>query len=296
MSTTVRELMLSGAHFGHRTRFWNPKMRDYIYCTYHKTHVINLDITLQKLVKAAAFVESVAESGGTVLYVCTKRAAAESVKAAAKMSSSPFISQRWLGGTLTNFQTTCNSVKRLVSMEADIASGVLDGLTKKEGIKFVIAKDNLERNVGGIREMKTVPDAMFVIDAGWHQSAIREANKIGIPVIAVVDTNHSPRGIDVVIPGNDDSREAIQIYLREISEAIIRGKEKWQALAADETDISHEDTNDNTAYVSANKEAEKRPDSDQRQAADATLQAKRTARVVTAKKTTTDGDRNEEEK
>ena len=236
MNTNIRELMLAGAHFGHRTRFWNPKMAGYIYGKYHSTHIINLDHTIQKLATAADFLKSVIAGGGGVLYLCTKTFAADIIEEEAQAVKMPYISKRWLGGMLTNFKTTRNSVERLFALETRIAEGVLRESTKKEGLKLMTQKEKLDKAIGGIRDMKVLPEALFVIDAGWHKGAVREANKLGIPVVAVVDTNHSPDNIDYVIPGNDDSREAVKLYVREISAAITEGKRQWEeTLVADIT-------------------------------------------------------------
>ena len=225
MNTDVRELMLAGAHFGHRARFWNPQMAPYIYGKYHSTHIINLDRTVEAMKQATAFLKSVTASGGKVLFVCTKNAAGDSLEGAATSANMPYVNRRWLGGILTNFKTTRNSVNTLKRIEEEIAGGVLKHLTKKEGMKLLLSKDKLEQAIGGIREMDKLPDALFIVDAGWHKGAVREANKLGIPVVAVVDTNHSPNGVDYVIPGNDDSRQAISIYTREMSLAVAEGKQ-----------------------------------------------------------------------
>lgn len=224
MNTSIRELMLAGAHFGHRTRFWNPQMADYIYGTYYQTHVINLDHTLAGLQKAAQFIQNVTAENGTVLYVCAKTVAGEVMTEQAVAASMPFVTHRWLGGMLTNFKTTLNSAARLHKIEADITGGALSRMTKKEGLRAVLAKDKLLKSIGGVRDMKELPDALFIVDVGWHKGAVREANLLGIPVVAVVDTNHSPAGVDYVIPGNDDSRQAIEIYARLMSEAALAGR------------------------------------------------------------------------
>lgn len=234
MNTNIRELMLAGAHFGHRTRFWNPQMADYIYGTYYATHVINLDHTLSGLKKAAEFARNVASESGTILYVCAKTVAGEIMTEQASAVGMPYVTHRWLGGMLTNFKTTRNSVERLAKMDADIAGGALADLTKKEGIRMVSAKDKLSRSIGGVREMTDLPDALFIVDVGWHKGAVREANLLGIPVMAVVDTNHSPAGVDYVIPGNDDSRNAIEIYARVVSDAIREGHQARDAELAAE--------------------------------------------------------------
>lgn len=234
MNTNIRELMLAGAHFGHRTRFWNPKMAAYIYGKYHSTHIINLDHTVSRLGEAAGFLKSIVASGGNVLYLCTKTFAADIIEEEAAKINMPYINKRWLGGMLTNFKTTRDSVNRLAALEQRISDGALRESTKKEGLKLMAQKEKLDKAIGGISDMKELPEALFLIDVGWHKGAVREANKLGIPVVAVVDTNHSPDNIDYVIPGNDDSREAVKLYIREISLAIAEGKREWeQSLVAD---------------------------------------------------------------
>ena len=223
MNTNIRELMAAGAHFGHRTRFWNPQMAEYVYGAYYQTHVINLDRTLSGLQKAAEFLQNVASDSGTVLFVCSKPVGGEVMADAARAANMPHVTHRWLGGMLTNFKTTLNSVARLGKMEADINSGVMANMTKKEGLRMMGAKQKLLRSVGGVRDMKALPDALFIVDVGRHKGAVREANLLGIPVAAVVDTNNSPAGVDYVIPGNDDSRQAVKIYARLMTEAIAAG-------------------------------------------------------------------------
>lgn len=234
MNTSLRELMLAGAHFGHRTRFWEPKMAEYIYGTYYQTHVINLDHTMDGLKKAADFTHNVAAENGTVLYVCAKTVAGEVISEYARSVDMPYVTHRWLGGMLTNFKTTRNSVERLVKMNNHLSEGALTRLTKKEGIRLLAAKQKLSNSIGGISDMNELPDALFIVDVGWHKGAVREANLLGIPVVAVVDTNHSPAGVDYVIPGNDDSRHAIEIYARIISDAVREGrKSRISQMVAD---------------------------------------------------------------
>lgn len=224
MEISVRDLMLAGAHFGHRVRFWHPQMAPYIHNNYQRTHIINLDITLSRLKESAEFLGRVAADGGVILFVCAKSHAADLVEEKARAAGMPFINRRWLGGLLTNFKTVRASIERLIQMEADIENGLLKELTKKEGIKFLLRKDKLEKSIGGLRNMKSPPNAIFLIDAGRHQGAVREAQVCGIPVAAIVDTNHSPENIDYVIPGNDDSRQATELYLQVISDAIIEAR------------------------------------------------------------------------
>ncbi len=238
MELSIRDLMNAGAHFGHRTRFWNPKMAPYIYGARNRTHIINLEHTRQGLAAAADFLAHTAMNDGRVLMVCSKRQAEDIVQSEAERCGSPFVNHRWLGGLLTNFAAVKKSVEQLNKMEAQIKDGSLKEMTKKEGIRLVLRRDKLMRSLGGVRDMASPADALFVVDAGMHRGAILEANKLNIPVAAVVDTNHSPAGIDHVIPGNDDSREAIAAYFRAAADAVLNGKararEREVAAAAGE--------------------------------------------------------------
>ena len=222
--TGIKELMHASAHLGHRTRFWHPKMAAYIYGKYQQIHIINLDYTIAALGEAADFVRAVASAGGVVLYLGTKASSGEVIQRHATEAAMPFVNERWLGGMLTNFKTTRASVARLIQHEEEIRGGVLQKLTKKEGLRLMNKKEKLAKSIGGIRDMQDLPEALFVVDVGVHRGAIAEANKLGIPVVAVVDTNHSPDGVDYVIPGNDDSRQAIEIYARTITDAIAAGR------------------------------------------------------------------------
>ena len=226
MSADMRELILAGAHFGHRTRFWNPKMEPFIYSVYNRTHIINLDHTVAGMRRASRFFEDVGATGGSALYVCAKSAGSEIVREEAERAGMPFVDHRWLGGLLTNFKTTLLSVSRLREIEESIAAGALENLTKKEGLKLIGRKEKLERAIGGVREMKKLPDALFIVDVGWHKGAVREANKLGIPVAGVVDTNCSPDGVDFPIPGNDDSKDAMRIYAAGVTDSILAGRER----------------------------------------------------------------------
>lgn len=241
MTTNVRELMLAGAHYGHRARLWNPKMAPYIYSKYNKIHIFNLDHTVLGLNSAAEFLKSIVTDGGKVLYLNTKTVAADAIEDAAKSVGMPFLNKRWLGGMLTNFKITRQSVHRLNEIEEKIDQGVLKEMTKKEGMKIIAQRDKLDRAIGGVREMDDLPDALFVIDAGWHSRAISEAKKLGIPVVAVVDSNHNPDGIDYVVPGNDDSRQAIGVYIRVVTDAIHEGKRAWEDALAKQIREAGED-------------------------------------------------------
>ena len=223
MSVTMREMLEAGVHFGHQTRFWNPKMAPFIFGHRNKIHIINLEKTLPKFEEAAKYVRQLASNGGTILFVGTKRQSRELVAEEARRAGMPYVEQRWLGGMLTNFKTVKTSIKRLKDMKAQQEAG-LDGMSKKEQLMFSREMAKLERDIGGIQDMNALPDAIFVIDVGFHKIAISEAKKLGIPLVGVVDTNHNPDGIDYVIPGNDDSAKAVALYARGIADAEIEGK------------------------------------------------------------------------
>ena len=224
MSATMRQMLEAGIHFGHQTRFWNPKMAPYIFGARNKIHIVNLEKTLAKYNEAMAFVRKLSSNKGNILFVSTKRQAREIIAEEAARAGSPFVDQRWLGGMLTNFKTVKQSTKRLKDMEAMAEDGSLERLGKKEALMTQRELVKLQKSIGGIKEMNTLPDALFVIDVGYHKIAITEANKLGIPVIAVVDTNHSPEGVDYIIPGNDDSSRAIRLYARGVADAILEGR------------------------------------------------------------------------
>jgi len=219
----MREMLEAGVHFGHQTRFWNPKMAPYIYGHRNKIHIINLEKTLPAFENALKFIRQLSAKRGTVLMVGTKRQAREVVALEAQRCGMPYVDQRWLGGMLTNFKTVKGSLKKLKDMQAQKDSGTL-AVIKKEALMFERELTKLEKDIGGIQDMAALPDAIFVIDVGYHKIAILEANKLGIPVIGVVDTNHSPIGIDYVIPGNDDSAKAVALYARGIADAVIEGR------------------------------------------------------------------------
>ncbi|MEY3954353.1 MAG: hypothetical protein RLZZ397_1233 [Pseudomonadota bacterium] len=223
MSVSMREMLEAGVHFGHQTRFWNPKMAPFIFGHRNKIHIINLEHSLPKLEEAMKFVRQVGARGGSVLMVGTKRTSRDTVVAEAARAGLPCVTQRWLGGMLTNFKTVKTSIKRLKDMKAQQEAG-LDHLSKKEQLTISREIDKLERDIGGIQEMATLPEAIFVIDVGYHKIAVAEAGKLGIPVVGVVDTNHSPEGVDYVIPGNDDSAKAVALYARCIADAYLEGR------------------------------------------------------------------------
>jgi small subunit ribosomal protein S2 len=223
MSTTMREMLEAGVHFGHQTRFWNPKMAPYIFGHRNKIHIINLEKSLPMFQEAMKYAKQLTANRGTILMVGTKRQAREIVAAEARRAGVPFVDTRWLGGMLTNFKTVKTSIKRLKDMKAQQEAG-LDSLSKKEQLTFTREIEKLEKDIGGIQDMTSLPDAIFVIDVGFHKIAVAEAKKLGIPLIGVVDSNHSPEGIDYVIPGNDDSSKAVTLYARGIADAIIEGR------------------------------------------------------------------------
>lgn len=224
MSTSMREMLEAGVHFGHQTRFWNPKMAPYIFGHRNKIHIVNLEKTLVMYQDAMKYMRQLAANRGTVLFVGTKRQAREIVAQEARRAGMPFVDERWLGGMLTNFKTVKTSIKRLRDMETTIAEGGVERLSKKEALLFGRELEKLNKSIGGIKDMNGLPDALFVIDVGYHKIAITEAVKLGIPVIGVVDTNHSPAGIDYIIPGNDDSGKAIQLYAEGAADAILAGR------------------------------------------------------------------------
>jgi small subunit ribosomal protein S2 len=240
MSFTMREMLEAGVHFGHQTRFWNPKMAPYIFGHRNKIHIINLEKTVPLFQEATKFARSLAAKRGTVLFVGTKRQARDIVAEEAQRAGMPYVDQRWLGGMLTNFKTVKGSLKKLKDMQAQVEAG-LESMNKKEGLLFQRELAKLEKDIGGIQDMAALPDAMFVIDVGFHKIAIAEAQKLGIPVIGVVDTNHNPVGIDYVIPGNDDSAKAVALYARVMADAVLEGKaqslnEVVEAVAAPSSD------------------------------------------------------------
>ena len=223
MSVTMREMLEAGVHFGHQTRFWNPRMAPFIFGHRNKIHIINLEKTLPLFDEAMKFARSLASKRGTILMVGTKRQAREVVSQEAQRAGMPFVDQRWLGGMLTNFKTVKGSLKKLKEMQAQKEAG-LDAMSKKEALLFERELTKLEKDIGGIQDMNALPDALFVIDVGYHKIAIAEAQKLGIPVIGVVDSNHSPEGIDYVIPGNDDSAKAVALYARAVADSVLEGK------------------------------------------------------------------------
>ncbi len=224
MSATMRQMLEAGVHFGHQTRFWNPKMAPYIFGARNKIHIVNLEKTMEQYNAAMTYVRRLAANRGTILFVATKRQAREIIAEEAQRAGMPYVDHRWLGGMMSNFKTIKGSLKRLKELEAMTLDGTLDRMNKREALTLRREFDKLMTSIGGIKEMVALPDAMFIIDVGYQKIAVQEAAKLGIPVVGVVDTNHSPDGIDYVIPGNDDSSKAIRLYARGVADAILEGK------------------------------------------------------------------------
>ena len=224
MAVTMRQMLEAGVHFGHQTRFWNPKMAPYIFGHRNKIHIINLEKTVAMFAEAETFVRKLSAKKGNILFVATKRQARDILQEEAVRAGSPFVNYRWLGGMLTNHKTVQQSIKRLRELEAMTADGASEKLSKKEALMMKRELEKLDRSLGGIKDMNGLPSALFVIDVGYQKGAIVEAQKLGIPVIGVVDTNNSPLGVDYVIPGNDDSTQAIRLYARGIADAVLEGR------------------------------------------------------------------------
>lgn len=244
----MREMLEAGVHFGHQTRFWNPKMAPYIFGHRNKIHIVNLEKTLPMFEDAQKFVRQLVANRGTILMVGTKRQSRDILVAEATRAGVPYVSTRWLGGMLTNFKTVKTSIKRLKDMQAQQEAG-LDSMSKKEQLMFSREMEKLEKDIGGIQDMAALPDAIFVIDVGFHKIAVAEAKKLGIPLVGVVDTNHSPEGIDYVIPGNDDSAKAVELYARGIADAILEGR------ANAVNDVVKAVSGDSDEFVEVNEES-----------------------------------------
>ena len=234
---SMRQMLEAGVHFGHQTRFWNPKMAPYIFGERNKIHIINLEKTQPMYAEAASFLKSVVADGGTVLFVGTKRSARDAIRKEAERCAMPYVNQRWLGGMLTNFKTIRQSIKRLAEITELSTSGALEKRGKKEATQLRREMDKLERSLGGIKDMTTIPDAIFVVDVGHEKIAVHEAKKLGVPVVAIVDTNCSPDSIEYVIPGNDDAMRAISLYAGGIAEAVIEGKASVPTMAVSEDEF-----------------------------------------------------------
>ena len=224
MSVTMRQMLEAGVHFGHQTRYWNPKMADYIFGQRNKIHIVNLEKTLTMYNDAMKYVRQLAGNRGTILFVGTKRQARDIVAEEAQRCGMPFVDHRWLGSMLSNYKTVKGSIKRLKDLETMKEDGTFERMAKREALSLSRELDKLNKSLGGIKNMGALPDAVFVIDVGYHKIAVTEAKKLGIPIVAVVDTNHSPDGIAYVIPGNDDSSRAIRLYARGVADAVLEGK------------------------------------------------------------------------
>ncbi len=224
MSVTMRQMLEAGVHFGHQTRYWNPKMADFIFGSRNKIHIVNLEKTMEMYQEALKYIRQLASNRGTILFVGTKRQAREIIAEEAQRAGMPFVDHRWLGGMLTNFKTVKVSIKRLKDLETMSQDGTFEKMSKREALTLQREMAKLTRSLGGIKEMNALPDALFVIDVGYQKIAVTEANKLAIPIVGVVDTNHSPDGIAYVIPGNDDSSRAIRLYARGVADAILEGR------------------------------------------------------------------------
>jgi small subunit ribosomal protein S2 len=224
MSITMRQMLEAGVHFGHQTRYWNPKMAPFIFGHRNRIHIVNLEKTMAMFQDALKYARQLASNKGTILFVGTKRQAREVIAEEAKRCGMPYVDHRWLGGMLTNFKTVKQSIKRLKDLETMAQDGTFDKMSKREALGLRRELEKLERSMGGIKDMTALPDAMFVIDVGYQKIAITEAKKLGVPLIGVVDTNHSPDGIAYVIPGNDDSGRAIRLYARGMADAVLEGR------------------------------------------------------------------------
>jgi small subunit ribosomal protein S2 len=235
-NVTMRQMLEAGMHFGHQTRYWNPKMANYIFGERNKIHIINLEKTMPLFTDAMNYLGKVAANGGKVMFVGTKRSAQDSIREEAERCGMPYVNYRWLGGMLTNFKTVKQSIKRLKDLEGMAEDGGLERFGKKEVLQLKREQEKLERSLGGIKDMARLPDVLFVVDVGHEKIAINEARKLGIPVVAVVDTNNSPEGVDYIIPGNDDAIRAIQLYLAAAADAINEAKAAAPATAKEEAE------------------------------------------------------------
>ena len=224
-NVSMRDMLQAGVHFGHQTRYWNPQMKPYIFGSRNKVHIINLELTVPMFNDALNFISSTAAKRGKILFVGTKRAASDAIREAAEKSGQYYVNHRWLGGMLTNWKTVRQSIKRLKELETQSTDGTFDKLTKKEALMRTREMEKLEKSLGGIKDMGGLPDAIFIIDADHEHIAVREANNLGIPVVAVVDTNASPAGVDYIVPGNDDAMRAITLYTNAIADAAIEGRD-----------------------------------------------------------------------
>ncbi len=255
---TMRQMLEAGVHFGHQTRYWNPKMGPFIFGARGKIHIINLEKTMPLFNDAMNFISAIAQKRGTILFVGTKRSARESIKEEATRCGMPYMSMRWLGGTLTNFRTVKASVARLKELEANETNGVFEKMVKHEVLSARRERDKLEASLGGIKDMNRLPDALFVIDIGHEDIAVQEAKKLGIPVIAVVDTNYDPNLVDYAIPGNDDAIRAVQLYVRAAADGVLEGKAAAPQMAARDDEFVELDAEGNPVAKADKKDAPRR--------------------------------------
>ena len=257
-AVTMRQMLEAGVHFGHQTRYWNPKMGPFIFGARGKIHIINLEKTMPLFNDAMNFISAIAQKRGTILFVGTKRSARESIKEEATRCGMPYMSMRWLGGTLTNFRTVKASVARLKELEANETNGVFEKMVKHEVLSLRRERDKLEASLGGIKDMNRLPDALFVIDIGHEDIAVQEAKKLGIPVIAVVDTNYDPNLVDYAIPGNDDAIRAVQLYVRAAADGVLEGKAAAPQMAARDDEFVELDAEGNPVAKEDKKGAPRR--------------------------------------
>ncbi len=241
VQVSMRELLQAGAHFGHQTRYWNPKMDPYIFGARNKIHIINLEYTVPAFNEALDLVKRLAGNKNKILFVGTKRAAGKVIKEQAELAGMPYVNHRWLGGMLTNYKTIRASIKRLRDLEAQVGDGTFEKLTKKEALMRSRTMEKLERSIGGIKDMGGLPDALFVVDVDHERIAITEANKLGIPVIGIVDTNSNPDGVDYIIPGNDDALRAVKLYVTAVADACLQGKLEAGEAAATKNEFVEEE-------------------------------------------------------
>ena len=279
---TMRQMLEAGVHFGHQTRFWNPKMAPFIFGDRSKIHIINLEKSLPLFKDAVNFTGSMASNRGMVLFVGTKRAAQDVVKEEAIRCGMPYVNHRWLGGMLTNWKTVKQSIKRLKELETMSEDGSFDRLTKKEGLTLTRELEKLERSFGGIKDMGRLPDAIFVIDVGHEKIAIAEANKLGIPVIGVVDTNNSPDNVDYIVPGNDDAIRAIRLYGQGIANAVIAGRETISVGSAGDDFVELDESGEVSAKPAAKKKAAKKKAAKKKTAKKTTVKKKAAAKKAEA--------------
>jgi small subunit ribosomal protein S2 len=256
---TMRQMLEAGVHFGHQTRYWNPKMGPFIFGARGKIHILNLEETMPLFNDAMNFISAIAQKRGTILFVGTKRSARESIKEEATRCGMPYMSMRWLGGTLTNFRTVKASVARLKELEANETNGIFEKMVKHEVLSLRRERDKLEASLGGIKDMNRLPDALFVIDIGHENIAVQEAKKLGIPVIAVVDTNYDPNLVDYAIPGNDDAIRAVQLYVRAAADGVLEGKAAAPQMAARDDEFVELDAEGNPVAKEDKKGAPRRP-------------------------------------